>query len=68
MEKVLQKSAWVFWKFLPDIELLEFHKVELIAPKAIRWKIPRAHTGLGGVQILTGQIEQMGHVVQKGKK
>lgn len=36
VEKVLQKSSWVLWKYLLDIELLKFAKVGLKAPRAVR--------------------------------
>ena len=67
VEKVLQKSAWVLWKYQLDIELLEYTKVRIKAPRAVRCKIPRTHTRLGGIQILSSQTGQMGHVVQKEK-
>lgn len=36
VEKVFQKSAWVLWKYLLDIELLKFAKVGLQASRTVR--------------------------------
>lgn len=58
VEKGLQKSAWLLWKYLLDIELLKYAKVGLKAARAVRCKIPRAHTGLGGIQILMGRLDK----------